>query len=70
MKKENDSNIADIFKEIQTWENAPINELLGAAQKNLDNSVKRVIVYGPTQVGKTTLIMDLIGIKTELQKDL
>lgn len=70
MKKENNSKVEDIFKEIQTWENAPINELLGAAQKNLDQSIKRVIVYGPTQVGKTTLIMDLIGIKTDLQKDL
>lgn len=64
------NKIDSVFQEMNTWENGPINELLGNSYENSSTSTKRIIMYGPTQVGKTTLIMDLIGIKPECQKDL
>lgn len=64
------NNVNEIFSEIENWEIAPINEILHHCDGRLDGAVKRVVVYGPTQVGKTTLILDLIGIKSELQKEL
>ena len=65
-----DNAVNEIFSEIEDWEIAPINEILHHYDGRLDGAAKRVVVYGPTQVGKTTLILDLIGIKLELQKEL
>ena len=59
-----------IFQEIQSWEQGPITEILGGSPRSSEQSTKSVIVYGPTQVGKTTLIIDLIGVRTERQKEL
>lgn len=65
-----DNTVNEILAEIKDWEIAPINEILHHYDGRLDGAVKRVVVYGPTQVGKTTLILDLIGIKLGLQKEL
>ncbi|MBQ3007163.1 MAG: hypothetical protein IJD78_06340 [Clostridia bacterium] len=62
------NKLYSVFQEINTWENGPVNELLGNTYDNSNPSTRRIIMYGPTQVGKTTLIMDLIGIKPEYQK--
>lgn len=59
----------EIFEEINTWEYKPINELLEPGyRRNTTSLVKRIIMIGATQMGKTTLIMTLMGVlpnKTE-----
>lgn len=59
----------EIFEEINTWEYKPINELLEPGyRRNNTSLVKRIIMIGATQMGKTTLIMTLMGVmpnKTE-----
>lgn len=65
--------IIDIFQEIDTWENAPINKILGDINVRPTQSTaltKRIIMFGATQVGKTTLIMTLLGIKNDCTEKL
>ena len=59
-----------IFRQIQDWEHGPIDELFGGQHTDTSGAAKRIMLYGPTQVGKTTLLMHLIGIKPEMQNTL
>lgn len=60
--------ISAIFNESSTWENEPINEILGVDNSAQSTALaKRIIMFGATQVGKTTLIHSLLGIKPECQ---
>ncbi len=62
--------INQILSECESWESAPINEILGFQGVKLNQRIKRIIVYGATQMGKTTMIMNLIGIKEEKKEEL
>ena len=62
--------LEDIFQEVVSWEKKPISELLGTVPVIGSDYSKQIIMYGPTQVGKTTLILDLIGIKPEKRNEL
>lgn len=62
--------LQDVFQEIVSWEKKPISELLGTVSEGNSEYSKQIIMYGPTQVGKTTLILDLIGIKEEKRSEL
>ncbi len=63
--------IQNIFEEISTWENVPINRVLGSIGIDKSSSViKRIIMCGATQVGKTTVVMALLGIKNDKQAEL
>ncbi len=63
--------INNIFEEIVTWENVPINRVLGNLSIDRSQSlVKRIIMFGATQMGKTTVIMSLLGIKAEKREEL
>lgn len=64
------NTIENVFNEAVTWEKAPINEMLNTSYASISNYSKQIILYGPTQVGKTTLIMDLIGIKNSCREEL
>ena len=59
-----------VLQETITWETKPINELLGSTATNGADYSKQIIMYGPTQVGKTTLILDLMGAKSDQREDL
>lgn len=66
-----DNSLNQFFSEITSWEVGPINELLhNYSKSSIDTAAKRIVVYGPTQVGKTTVILDLIGILPERQREL
>ena len=58
----------------ETWQNNTIEEIKKKViykPKSLKNSrvgEKLVAIYGPPQIGKTTLILCLIGIAPEFQK--
>ena len=65
--------IDEILDEINTWENVPIYRSLGMDVdiSNMNHLLtKRVVLVGPTQVGKTTLIMNLIGIRDDKKTEL
>ena len=62
--------INSIFSECEVWENTPISEIFGRNSLGINQKIKRVIVYGATQMGKTTMIMNLINIKEERKAEL
>ena len=56
------AKIKRILEETTTWENVPINRALGSLSTDKTASlIKRIIMFGATQMGKTTVIMDLIS---------
>lgn len=65
------AKIKRILEETTTWENVPINRALGSLSTDKTASlIKRIIMFGATQMGKTTVIMSLLGIKVEKRKEL
>ncbi|MBE6752340.1 MAG: hypothetical protein E7556_07430 [Ruminococcaceae bacterium] len=64
------NTLEDVLNETITWEKSPINEIFNTSYTSTSNYSKQIILYGPTQVGKTTLIMDLIGIKNSRRLEL
>lgn len=68
----NSEKIHQILGEIDNWENVPINRVLNN-QRFYNNSTeltKRIIMFGATQTGKTTVILSLMGVKDNRQNEL
>lgn len=68
------SRLEKYLDDRETWQNNTIEEIKKKViykPKSLKNSrvgEKLVAIYGPPQIGKTTLILCLIGIAPEFQK--
>lgn len=62
--------VASVFEEILTWQQAPCEELRVGFLGKTGNATKRIMLYGVTQVGKTTLLMNMMGVLPQKQEKL
>lgn len=62
--------VASVFEEILTWQQAPCEELRVGFLGKTGNATKRIMLYGVTQVGKTTLLMNMMGVLPRKQEKL
>lgn len=60
-------SVQSVLQEILTWELAPCQELSVSRVSKSGKATKEIMLYGPTQVGKTTLLMNMMGVLPQKQ---
>lgn len=64
------NTVASVLEEIQTWQQAPCEELRVGFLGKTGDATKRIMLYGVTQVGKTTLLMNMMGVLPQKREQL